>query len=91
MCFMLHPTCLPARPPACAVAGCRSGAAQYENGGVYVGEFRGDHRSGWGTHYFPGKDKYEGEWADDRMTGEGAAGAGGGCGWVAGRGGGGGP
>lgn len=45
--------------------------AQYENGGVYIGEFSGDVRCGWGTHYFPGsKDKYEGEWAADRMTGE---------------------
>jgi hypothetical protein len=47
----------------------RSGAAQYENGGIYVGEFQNDHRWGWGTHYFPQGDKYEGEWVDDQITG----------------------
>jgi hypothetical protein len=36
---------------------------------VYVGEFQHDHRWGWGTHYFPNKDKYEGEWEDDKITG----------------------
>jgi len=45
--------------------------ARYENGGVYIGAFAHDLRSGWGTHYFPGgKEKYEGEWAEDKMTGE---------------------
>ena len=58
------PSCCRPRPP------CRSSAAQYENGGVFVGEFREDHRWGWGTHYFPGGDKYEGEWEDDKISGE---------------------
>lgn len=47
----------------------RQGAAQYEDGGCFVGEFRENARCGWGTHYFPGGDKYEGEWARDRIHG----------------------
>lgn len=62
----------------------RQGVAQYENGGVYIGEFAGDVRCGWGTHYFPGKDKYEGEWAADRMHGAPGAGRGRGRGYVGG-------
>lgn len=46
------------------------GVARYENGGVYVGEWAGDHRHGWGRHAFANGDAYEGEWADDKVTGE---------------------
>ena len=40
------------RPPA-APCLCRQGAARYENGGVYVGEFAHDLRSGWGAPLLP--------------------------------------
>jgi len=48
---------------------CRSGVAQYQNGSVYIGDFKKDHRWGWGTQYFANKEQYEGEWEDDKMTG----------------------
>ena len=49
---------------------CRKGKAQYENGGVYEGEFENDVRAGWGRHIFPKGDVYEGEWLKDEMHGE---------------------
>lgn len=48
----------------------REGVARYENGGVYIGAFEREKRCGWGTHYFPDRTKYEGEWRNDIMEGE---------------------
>ena len=83
---------LPASQCLCVcVPRCRRGVARYENGGQYEGEWRGDHRWGWGVHTFPGGDRYEGEWVDDKIHGGWpgrAAGVGGGVGrwggWVGG-------
>lgn len=57
--------------PSAAMHAClgREGKARYENGGVYVGEFRREQRCGWGRHSFPGGDVYEGEWLADRIHG----------------------
>ena len=43
--------------------------AKYENGGRYEGEFRDDHRWGWGEHRFADGAVYEGEWFDDMIEG----------------------
>ncbi len=47
----------------------RSGKATYQNGGCYEGDFRRDHRWGWGKHIFPDGSIYEGEWYDDLIEG----------------------
>lgn len=43
--------------------------ATYENGAVYEGDFRKDHRWGWGRQRFPDGSVYEGEWYDDLIEG----------------------
>lgn len=48
---------------------CSEGVARYDNGGVYIGAFEAEKRCGWGTHYFPDRSKYEGEWRGDVMEG----------------------
>jgi len=48
---------------------CRTGKATYENGAVYEGDFRKDHRWGWGRQRFPDGSVYEGEWYDDLIEG----------------------
>lgn len=45
------------------------GKATYQNGGVYQGDFRRDHRWGWGKHTFLDGSAYEGEWYDDLIEG----------------------
>ena len=47
----------------------RHGSAKYTNGGRYKGDFRCEHRWGWGRHIFPGGDHYEGQWMDDKIQG----------------------
>lgn len=47
------------------------GRATYENGGFYVGDFRGGVRAGWGRHAFPGGAVHEGGWAADAPHGPG--------------------
>jgi len=47
----------------------RFGMAKYENGGRYEGDFRDDHRWGWGEHRFADGSVYEGEWFDDMIEG----------------------
>ena len=47
----------------------RKGSAKYTNGGRYEGDFKGEHRWGWGRHIFPEGDHYEGQWTDDKIQG----------------------
>lgn len=47
----------------------RHGSARYTNGGRYEGEFKCEHRWGWGRHIFPKGDHYEGQWIDDKIQG----------------------
>ena len=48
---------------------CRKGKAKYTNGGRYEGDFKKEHRWGWGLHIFPDGDRYEGQWVDDKIQG----------------------
>ncbi len=48
----------------------RHGRARYTNGGRYEGDFKCEHRWGWGRHIYPGGDHYEGQWIDDKIQGE---------------------
>ena len=50
-------------------AHCRRGKAKYTNGGRYEGDFKKEHRWGWGLHIFPDGDRYEGQWVDDKIQG----------------------
>ena len=71
---------LPTRPLRCStfaacvsragVGACRHGVARYQNGSEYTGDFEADVRHGWGLQTFPTGDRYEGEWASDRIHGE---------------------
>ena len=47
----------------------RHGSAKYTNGGRYEGDFKCEHRWGWGRHIYPGGDHYEGQWIDDKIQG----------------------
>ena len=47
----------------------RRGSAKYTNGGRYEGDFKCEHRWGWGRHIYPGGDHYEGQWIDDKIQG----------------------
>lgn len=38
---------------------------------IYVGEFKNLKREGWGTLFYPNKDRYIGEWKNDTMDGPG--------------------
>jgi hypothetical protein len=49
---------------------CSHGTATYENGSMYVGDFEGDARSGWGVQRFGNGDQYEGQWSADKITGK---------------------
>ena len=51
------------------IACCRKGKAKYTNGGRYEGDFKKEHRWGWGLHIFPDGDRYEGQWVDDKIQG----------------------
>jgi hypothetical protein len=44
--------------------------ARYQNGAEYTGDFCDDGRHGWGLQTFPTGDRYEGEWAADKIHGE---------------------
>lgn len=47
-----------------------TGVTQYLDGTIYIGDFAKDQRAGWGTLYYTNGDKYEGEWRDNKITGE---------------------
>ena len=44
---------------------------EWEPFAQYTGEWKHDHRWGWGTLEFANGDVYEGEWVDDVMEGNG--------------------
>ena len=46
---------------------------QYEDGGVYEGEFRDGLQHGQGTYRLPNGFEYTGEWVDGQITGQGVA------------------
>ena len=47
------------------------GIMRYEDGTIYIGEFKNDMRHGKGSLRFPNKDRYEGNWIEDNKDGEG--------------------
>ncbi len=50
--------------------GCRHGRARYPDGSTYEGDWKQDHRWGWGKHKFAAGGEYEGEWEGDKISGD---------------------
>jgi hypothetical protein len=46
---------------------------QYDNGGIYEGEFRNGVQHGTGTYRLPNGYEYTGEWVDGEIRGQGVA------------------
>ncbi len=50
--------------------GC-TGSFAFDDGAIYVGEWRNDKPSGQGTYTWPSGARYVGEWRDDKRHGQG--------------------
>ncbi|MEO0698824.1 MAG: 2-isopropylmalate synthase, partial [Pseudomonadota bacterium] len=62
---------------AASLAGAASAQStavkQYDDGGVYEGEFRNGVQHGQGTYRLPSGYEYTGEWVDGEIRGQGTA------------------